>query len=99
RLPDREGERGHADHEHLRRAPGDRDDELRAVEAERRRGVEVAIDVVDQVEAPEPGDAMGEHVPDVERVVHEHEGERHLERGEAVPRYISAMMRGSPSIA
>src|SRR5207245_2098597 len=89
RLPDREGERGHADHEHLRRAPGDRDDEFRAVEAERRRGVEVAVDVVDQVEAPEPGDAVGEHVPEVERVVHEGEGE---------PRYIAAMMRGSPSI-
>jgi len=51
------------------------------MEAQRRRCREIAIDMVDEMEAPEPADAMREHVPEVERVVHEDHGERRFEPG------------------
>src|SRR5438046_4824347 len=47
------------------------------------------------MEAPEPGDAVGEDVPDIERVVHEDDGERHLERaGEGSPLEEPPPLRG-----
>ena len=80
-LPGREGERRHADQHHLRDAPPDRDHDLGEVEAQRRRGVEVEVHVVHDVKPPEERHAVREHVPAVERVVHEHDGEQEMEPG------------------
>jgi hypothetical protein len=49
------------------------------VKAQRRRGVEIEIDVMRKMEPPELRRAMHQDVPEVERVVHQHHRKRHFE--------------------
>jgi hypothetical protein len=80
RLPDPEcGDIG-ADDDDLKPAIADREQHLAEVEAERGRGVHVAVGVVHEVEPPQQRDFVIQPVPDPQRVVEEHNRERDLDR-------------------
>jgi len=50
------------------------------MKSQRRRRIQIQIHVVHDVEAPQPGHLVHEHVPDVKRVIEQEDGERHTER-------------------
>jgi hypothetical protein len=54
--------------------------ELAGMEAECGRRVEIAIDMMNQMKPPQPGDAMREHVPQVEGVVEEDDRQNEMKR-------------------
>ena len=64
---------GRADQQHLRRPERGREEDLAEVEAEGRAHVEVGIDMVHVVEAPERGPSVVQPVPVVEAEVEEQE--------------------------
>src|SRR6185436_1938551 len=70
-LPDPNGVRRGAEDRDLRGAVERRDGVLAEVKAERRRRVEIVVDVMDEVKSPEESDAMTREVPPPERVVEE----------------------------
>src|SRR5262245_14492751 len=69
------------EHDDLSGTKGDREDQLSRMEAQGRRGVQVAVDVVDEVKAPEPWHAVSQPMPVPERVVEEQDTGRDDERG------------------
>lgn len=75
-LPDRQGARAGAGRHHLQRAVGRGDRHVGSVEPQRRAGIEVEIDVVDQVEAPQPGNLVRQDVPKIDAVIHQQDGDR-----------------------
>ena len=79
-LPDEECVGWDADYRNLHRAPWDRERELAGMEAECGRRVEIAIDMMNQVEPPQPGDPVREHVPHVEGVVEEDDRQNEMKR-------------------
>src|SRR5262245_5634004 len=79
-LPDVERVGWDADYRNLHRAPWDRERELAGMETECGRRVEIAIDMMNQVEPPQPGDAVCEHVPHVEGVVEEDDRQNEMKR-------------------
>ena len=75
-FPDRQGTRAGAGRHHLQRAIRRGDRHVGSVEPQRRAGVEVEIDVVDQVEAPQPGKLVRQDVPKIDAVIHQENGDR-----------------------
>ena len=74
-LPQPERPLAGAGGDDLQRAVGRRDRHVGGVETQRGRAVEVEIDVVDQMQAPQQRHFMGQHVPEIDSVI-EHQ-ERH----------------------
>src|ERR1017187_6120742 len=64
-----------ADDSDLRGTERDGEQHLAEVKAERRGRVAIEVYVMRQVEAPQERDLVGQHVPDVESVVEERDGE------------------------
>src|SRR4029079_12492816 len=64
-LPEVECVGWDADGRNLHRTPWNRERELAGMEAECGRRVEIAIDMMNQMKPPQPGDAVREHVPQV----------------------------------
>lgn len=60
----------------LKRAVRRRERHVGGVKAEGGAGVEVEVDVMDQMEAPEDGHFVRQHVPEIDAVIHHHEGHR-----------------------
>ena len=79
-LLDVECVRWDADCRNLHRAPWNRERELAGMDAEGRRRVEIAIDVMNQMKPPQPGDAVREHMPRVEGVVEEDHRQNEMQR-------------------
>src|SRR5713226_3569719 len=79
RLPQPQRLRIDADEDHLRSAYRDRQRQLSEVKAQRRRGVEVAIDVVHEMESPEERNAMTRPMPPPQRVVEKDDGEERFD--------------------
>ena len=65
-LPDPQRIGWDADCRNLHRAPWDRERELAGMEPECGGRVQIAIDMMNQMEPPQPGDAVREHVPHVQ---------------------------------
>ena len=79
-LPEVECVGWDADCGNLHRTPWNRERELAGMEAECGRCVEIAIDMMNQMKPPQTGDAMGEHVPQVEGVVEEDDRHNEMKR-------------------
>jgi hypothetical protein len=93
-LPEPQGLRIDADEEHLRGAHRNRQCQLAEIETQSRRRIQIAIDVMDEMKAPEKRDAMAGPMPPPERVIHQHDGEgdfqparetRHLQQADVLP--------------
>ena len=98
-LPDRQGQWRRADHNHLRNAPRRGQRQLTEVEAHGGRRIEVQIDVVHGVEAPQRRNAVGEDVPHIERVVHEQHRGRHFQPYRQPQRFNRPQRRRSTAAA
>lgn len=68
-----------SDQQDLRDTPGNGQSKLAEVEAQRRRGVKIQIDVMHDVEAPEHVCSVEEHMPEIQRIVEQHQPEQHLQ--------------------
>src|SRR4051794_3947951 len=68
-----------SDEHHLRRPYRDRQRQLAEVKAERGRSVEIAVDVMHEVEAPEKRDAVVRPMPPPEGVIEKHDGDNRLD--------------------
>ena len=79
RLPHGKGQRRDTDQDDLGGAPRNREDHLAEVETQGGRRVQVQIDMMHQVKAPEERNLVNQNVPDVQQVVLEHDGERNFE--------------------
>src|SRR2546423_4043955 len=69
RLPQPQRMRIDADDDHLHGANGNRKQQLTEMEPQRRRRIEIAIDVMDKMETPEERDAMIRPMPPPQRVI------------------------------
>jgi hypothetical protein len=68
-----------ADEDHLRRADRNRERQLAEMKPQRRRRVEIAVDVVNEMEAPEKRDAMIRPMPPPQRVVEQDDGDERFD--------------------
>lgn len=75
-LPGLERPRAGAGGQDLQRAVGRGDRHVGGVKAKRGAGVEVEIDVMDQVKAPEDGDFVRQDMPEIDAVIHHQKGDR-----------------------
>ena len=82
-LPRRQHRGRDADDHHLRRAPRNRGGDLTGVEPEPGRGVEVQIDVVDEMKTPQPRHPVHQDVPQIQRVVEQRQRDQPAEPGRA----------------
>lgn len=73
-LPYRESKRTDTDRNNLRRSPCHRLGQLSNMKADRRRSVEIEIDVVRRVKPPEPRNLVSQNVPEIERIVEQQHG-------------------------
>src|SRR5581483_1257787 len=78
-LPEPERACRYAEEQDLQRAIEDRERMLAKMEAQSGRAVEIAVDVMHDVEAPQKSDAMAEKVPDPERVVEQQNAEDQMQ--------------------
>ena len=79
-LPDMKCVGWDADCGNLHGAPWDRERELAGVEAECGGSVEITIDMMNEMEPPQPRDPMREHVPHVQGVVEEDDRQNEMQR-------------------
>jgi GGDEF domain-containing protein len=79
RLTQPERLRIDADDDHLRRADRNRKRQLAEVKAQSRRGVEIAIDVMDEMESPDERHAVTRPMPPPQRVVEQDDRQQPFE--------------------
>src|SRR4051794_22254637 len=79
-LPQVQRLRPYPDQPDLRGAPWRRQTQFAEMEPHGGGGVEIEVDVMYLVEAPEPADAMRQDVPQVQRVIEQHDGGDRFER-------------------
>src|SRR4051794_20312180 len=78
-LPNGEREWRDPNHHDLPGAPAGRQAKLAGVKAQRGRSIQIKINVMCDVETPQERQAMREHVPQVQGVVHQDNSCRHFQ--------------------